>query len=145
MPSRPWCCPEPKCTPIFQLKDSDYPDITVPTSGESWFCFGYMDRAVRFSYDGVEHKNDLNSCTYTVLKGVIRFQENEDDWEGLAIAYRRAFEKLQDIKAAITTAVRDAEGWVLFNAFGEPLDWPKGWPAEIDRAFLDREGIRIAP
>lgn len=98
MPKRPWCCPEPKCTPVFQLKDSDYEDITIPVTGESFFCFGLMERPVTFSYDGVEHNNDLNSCSYTALKGVIRFQENEADWEALEIAYRRARQKVRDIR-----------------------------------------------
>jgi hypothetical protein len=96
--NRPWCCPEPRCRPIFQLKDSDYEDIAQPVPGESFFCFGMMDRSVKFSYDGVEHENDLNSCSYTALKGVIRFQENEADWEALEIGYRRARQKVKDIR-----------------------------------------------
>ena len=28
MPKRPWCCPEPRCVPVYQVKDSDYADIT---------------------------------------------------------------------------------------------------------------------
>lgn len=96
---RPWCCPEPRCSPVFQLKDSDYADITVAVPGESFSCFGMMDRNVPFIYDGVEHNNDLNSCSYTALKGVIRFQENEADWEALEIAYRRARQKVNDIRA----------------------------------------------
>lgn len=99
MVKRPWCCPEPKCTPVFQVKDSDYPDITQPVSGESWFCFGMMETPVEFSYDRVKHCNDLNSCSYTALKGVIRFQENEDDWEALEIGYRRARQKVRDIRS----------------------------------------------
>lgn len=80
------------------MKDSDYEDITQPRPGESFFCFGMMDRSVRFSYDGVEHENDLNSCSYTALKGVIRFQENLDGWQWLEIAYGRARQKVMDIR-----------------------------------------------
>lgn len=93
---RPWCCPEPRCSPIHQLKDSEYLDISAAQPGESWSCFGTMKEAVTFSYDGVEHANDLNSCHYSALKGVIRFQENEADWEALEIAYRRARQKVKD-------------------------------------------------
>lgn len=103
---RPWCCPEPKCTPVFQLKDSDYEDITQPVTGESFFCFGMMAQPVAFSYDGVEHNNDLNSCSYTALKGVIRFQENEGDWEALETAYRRARQKVKDIRRVATSTGR---------------------------------------
>lgn len=98
MPKRPWCCPAPTCTPIFQRTDVAYPDITVPESGQSFFCWGMMEHPVRFMYDGVQHENDLNFCTYTALKGVIRFQENEPDWENMEIGYRRARQKLHDIR-----------------------------------------------
>lgn len=94
---RPWCCPEPRCSPIHQLKDSDYPNIADPRPGESWSCFGVMDQAITFHYDGVEHTNDLNSCHYSALKGVIRFQENRDDWENLMAAYTRALMRLEKI------------------------------------------------
>lgn len=100
MPERPWCCPEPRCRPVYQVKDSDYEKLTAPVPGESFFCFGMMARPVTFTYDGVEHTNDLNSCSYTALKGVIRFQENETDWEALEIAYRRARQKVRDIRNA---------------------------------------------
>lgn len=62
--------------------------------GQSWFCFGQGDRETVFVYDGVEHTNDLNACTYTPLKGVIRFQENADDWFLMAHAYLMAMWKL---------------------------------------------------
>ena len=44
----------------------------------------------------------------------------------------------------IASAYRDAEGWVLFDASGEPIDWPASWPAEIDVAFLREHGIEVA-
>lgn len=44
----------------------------------------------------------------------------------------------------VKSAYRDAEGWVLFNAGGEPVDWPTGWPEEIDAAFLRERGIEVA-
>lgn len=97
---RPWCCPEPRCIPVFQIHDrEDNPDLTIPVPAESYFCFGEMGEPVTFIYDGHEHKNDLNSCAYTPLKGVIRWQENEDDWQWLEIGYRRAREKLKERRA----------------------------------------------
>lgn len=56
-----------------------------------------------FTYDGVEHANDLNSCHYSALKGVIRFQENKDDWENLLAAYTRALMRVKDIRGELKT------------------------------------------
>lgn len=93
---RPYICPEHSCHPIFQAKETNW-DISKPKSGKSFFCFGKMDKQVEFVYDGVAHKNDLNTCICTPLKGIIRFQENKNDWIWMKKAYERALEKLQDI------------------------------------------------
>src|SRR5687767_4278545 len=82
---RPWCCPEPRCTPLHLLLDGD----AQPGPGESFVCFGDAPE-VRFEYDGVVHVNDARSCHYSPLKGVVAFQENADDWEALRSAYWRA-------------------------------------------------------
>lgn len=81
---RPRCCPEPRCTPLYQLGDS------IEAAGESFSCFGRMERPIVFVYDGVDHTNDLNSCHYTPLKGLIRWIENVDDWRMLSRAYATA-------------------------------------------------------
>ena len=44
----------------------------------------------------------------------------------------------------IVAAMRDAEGWVLFDASGDPVDWPADWPNEVDAGFLNAQGIEIA-
>ena len=87
---RPWCCPEPRCAPI--LNDQVQ---AVPTPGDSFICFGQMPEPVEFSYDGSVHRNDLNHCDYTPLKGVIRWQENPDDWRYVHRIYGRALSKLE--------------------------------------------------
>ncbi len=92
---RPWLCPEPRCTPLLNLKDGDYKDITVPEPGESFFCWGVMERPVEFVYDSVVHPNDCNGCTYTPLKGLIRFQECDADWENLSTYYAIAVKRLR--------------------------------------------------
>lgn len=92
---RPWCCPDPRCMPLHQLVGADDPDLSIPTPGESFFCFGRMAEPVTFIYDGAEHTNDLHSCAYTALKGLIAWQENADDWRALANAYRRASTALE--------------------------------------------------
>ena len=81
---RPWCCPEPSCKPIHNDQ--------VERPGVSFICFGKMARPVEFTYDGEKHNNDLNHCDYTPLKGVIRWQENPDDWRYIVAQYQRALE-----------------------------------------------------
>lgn len=87
--ARPFCCPEPRCTPVYH-----YNLFSPPLPGESFSCFGRMAEPVEFVYDGKKHANDLNHCDYTPLKGVIRWQENEGDWRALAKMFERALEKL---------------------------------------------------
>jgi hypothetical protein len=91
-PPRPWCCPEPTCRPVYQHSENE--NLSRPVPGESFSCFGRMERPVVFEYDGVSHRNDLNSCHYTPLKGVIRWQENADDWALLAGMYAAALKAL---------------------------------------------------
>jgi hypothetical protein len=85
---RPWCCPEPRCTPVHTLQGSDKP-LSIAEPGETFVCFGAAP-TVEFVYDGVRHVNDTRSCTYTALKGVVSYQENADDWRALSGAYSRA-------------------------------------------------------
>lgn len=91
MPERPWCCPEPSCTPIHQLANEP---LDQPNPGESFICFGRMAEGIEFVYDGSDHKNDLRSCAYTPLKGLIANQENADDWRMLGRAYATALKRL---------------------------------------------------
>jgi hypothetical protein len=83
---RPWCCPEPRCAPLHLLAEAVAP-------GESFVCFGKAPE-VEFTYDGVAHTNDLRSCHYTPLKGLIAYQENRDDWEAMRAGYWRALAAL---------------------------------------------------
>lgn len=57
------------------------------------------DTQTEYLHDRV-HTNDLSSCAYTPLKGVIRWQENEDDWTWLRIGYDRALTTLRALRAA---------------------------------------------
>ena len=84
MSQRPWLCPEPRCLPLINMRDGAYKDISVPEPGQSFFCWGLMDRPVEFVYDGVEHSNDRSFCTYTPLKGISRLQTIENDWNVIA-------------------------------------------------------------
>ncbi|KKK70175.1 hypothetical protein LCGC14_2926640 [marine sediment metagenome] len=88
--NRPWCCPEPRCRLVW-----NYQVGAAPTPGDSFVCFGEMAEPVAFTYDGSEHVNDLNHCDYTPLKGVIRWQENEDDWVAAQRFYATALRKLK--------------------------------------------------
>lgn len=91
MSERPWCCPEPRCAPLHLLRDGDARTGVEP--GEAFVCFGRAPN-VAFTYDGVEHSNDLRSCHYSPLKGLIAFQENREDWEALKAGYWRALTAL---------------------------------------------------
>jgi hypothetical protein len=88
--NRPRCCPEPRCTPLYQYP---YRPERLPP-GESFSCFGRMAEPVTFVYDGVEHANDLNHCDYTPLKGVIRWQETREDWEAIRLMVTEALKRL---------------------------------------------------
>lgn len=48
MSDRPWLCPESRCTPLLNLRDGDYKDITVAEPGHSFTCWGRMAEAVTF-------------------------------------------------------------------------------------------------
>lgn len=91
---RPWCCPEPRCTPLHQLANRN--DLATPKPGDTFHCFGRMEQPVEFIYDGEQHVNNLNSCSATALKGIIRFQENASDWRMMAGAYGEAYKAATD-------------------------------------------------
>lgn len=95
---RPWCCPDPHCTPLYHYNVY----VDSPQPGESFSCFGIMERPIEFTYDGKKHKNDLSHCDYTPLKGVIKWQENEDDWFALERMFAKARQKLRAYKEATT-------------------------------------------
>lgn len=103
--NRPWCCPDPRCEPVHQLANGD-PSIAAP--GESFSCFGRMPEGIAFIYDGSDHANDLRSCHYTPLKGVIAWQENADDWRMLSRAYAMAEKRLSEHPGPPSQAQADA-------------------------------------
>jgi hypothetical protein len=43
----------------------------------------------------------------------------------------------------VVSAYRDAEGWVLSDAHGDPVNWPGGWPSVIDADFLRARGVIV--
>jgi hypothetical protein len=101
---RPWLCPEQRCTPLLNLRDGDYADISVPEPGHSFTCWGRMAEPVTFVYDGVDHTNDCNACHYTPLKGLIRWQENPADWDALSTYYALAKRKAEEFADAADSA-----------------------------------------
>lgn len=53
---------------------------------------------------GVNSSSDekaVGAGTYTALKGVISFQENAEDWRGMAVAYNRALRALELLAAPV--------------------------------------------
>ena len=103
-PPRPRMCPEPVCRPLVQYpgytREQRESGVREWERGESWFCWGVMPEVVTFTYGGVEHPNDLRSCVFTPIKGLISFQENRDDWWGLRLQYDRALEQLDAYRRA---------------------------------------------
>mgnify|MGYP001562248584 CR=1 FL=1 len=91
---RPWCCPEPRCEVLWQVKDPSAGPLAEPQPGQAWSCWGRLSEEVHFTYDGVPHANALKSCHYTPLKGVVAYHENRADWEVLATGYQRAINAL---------------------------------------------------
>jgi len=53
-------------------------------------CCGELSEPLVWMMRGVEHVEDLSTCSYSPLKGVIRWLENLSDWAVLARTYRAA-------------------------------------------------------
>ncbi len=77
--ARPWCCPEPRCALLHQGFGVTERPLSEPQPGGSFTCFGRMGGSIQFTYDGIEHDNDLNVCFIAATKGVVRFQMNTAD------------------------------------------------------------------
>lgn len=99
--ARPWCCPEPRCVVASQGANTRGQSLEVPQPGESFTCFGRAPQEVAFIYDGIEHKNDLNVCMYTSLKGMLRFQMNIDDLWLVARDYWTALRALAPVEFSL--------------------------------------------
>lgn len=82
--TRPKLCPCPNsCTPIRNELGRDDRIIDGDLNeGYSGDCIGKGDESV-YVVGGNEHKNDMNHCIFTPLKGVIRYQICEGDVEAM--------------------------------------------------------------
>ena len=78
--ARPILCPCSKsCLPIFNgMAGDDRIKTGDMMEGYSGDCIGQGDR-VEYVVGGHVHRNDMNHCIFTPLKGVIRYNINEDD------------------------------------------------------------------
>ena len=70
--TKPRCCPDQYCELYF----ATFHDEEDP--GDSFDCYGKIEPQT-FSLYGNVHTNDISHCTYTPLKGMIRYFENKDD------------------------------------------------------------------
>lgn len=93
---RPKFCPDPKgCAPLIHpLTDGDNPMLDNP--GFAVHCFGGLAEPIVWTFNNVEHVEDLSTCQYSPLKGVIRWLENVSDWAALSRAYRAAIPAAND-------------------------------------------------
>lgn len=96
--TRPWCCPEPRCEPIYQAMDQSALPLENAQPGQSFSCWGVMSEAIAFEYDGVRHENDLRSCHATALKGLVAYQENVEDWIIMADGYHLAESRIRALR-----------------------------------------------
>lgn len=82
--TRPPLCPcKETCTPIYNgIANDDRLKTGDLNEGYSGDCMG---RSIPLEYmvGGNLHRNDMNHCIFTPLKGVIRFQINEGDVESM--------------------------------------------------------------
>lgn len=104
---RPAICPDRAgCAPLIHpMTDSDnLPAMDNPTF--AIFCFGRLTEERRWTFNGVEHVEDLSTCQYSPLKGVIRWLENVSDWAALQRAYRAAIPAANE-SVAVAVAVND--------------------------------------
>lgn len=87
---RPPFCPDPKgCAPLIHPQtDSD--NMALDNPAYAVHCFGGLSEPLVWTMRGVEHVEDLSTCSYSPLKGVIRWLENVSDWAALLRAYRAA-------------------------------------------------------
>lgn len=100
--TRPKLCPCPRtCQPLYnsmvcdsRIKDEEA-DMSQGYSGE---CVGKMSQEIEFIYGDAPHKNDVNHCVFTPLKGIIRFQENADDLWSAKILISRVLDVLRPLK-----------------------------------------------
>lgn len=100
--TRPKLCPcKRTCSPIWnsmavdsRIKDEEA-DMNQGYSGE---CIGRMEPPVEFIYGGNLHRNEINHCHFTPLKGIIRYQECADDLWGSLILISRALDVLRPIQ-----------------------------------------------
>lgn len=89
MSERPWCCPDHSCEPVHQALNEPQPEL-------SFICLGRLPERSVVTVAHRRHPNDLRSCHYSPTKGVIAWQENEQDWRLLAAAYTDGLAALGD-------------------------------------------------
>jgi hypothetical protein len=96
---RPHFCPFPvTCQPVIRpLTDSDNRTLDNPSFAVT--CFGDTEPLI-WVFNDVEHREDLRSCHYSPLKGVVTWHENLEDWDVLAATYRMAAEAVRRRRGA---------------------------------------------
>ena len=133
---RPKLCVCPRtCTPIWnamvcdpRIKD-EQGDMAQGYSGE---CVGQMNDATEFVYGGAIHRNDVNVCVFTPLKGIIRYQENAEDLWSSIVVRRAALDKLNPL--VCSNCGEDSRLNSLFLHLIDP-DWLKTHPRHTSEEY----------
>lgn len=116
---KPRCCPDPTCEILFCMDHAD------DDPGDSFDCYGKIPE-VTFIWNGNEHTNNISHCTYTPLKGTIRYLENKDDQD---LMIQNMFRLL-----ALLGVTAFNINWYFSGALNIP---------EIDAIELDRRVIHL--
>ena len=96
--ARPVLCPCPSsCQPIYSASDLQQRDMAEGHSGD---CWGKMAEEILFQVGGIEHRNDLNHCIFTTLKGILRYQENEGDLESCINAANHVLQEIHPLNCS---------------------------------------------
>lgn len=111
--SRPPLCPCPhSCQPLYNSMAGDdrikTGDINEGYSGD---CIGKGDESV-YVVGGQTHTNDMNHCVMTPLKGVIRFQINQDDVGGMLQMCQAVLHQLNPRQCAVCGESKRWTHWI---------------------------------
>jgi hypothetical protein len=90
-------------------------------------------RMLRLLGQEIPHKaeDEQAACIYWML---CLYEQHGENWRT---------EATKILKSAVHSAYRDAEGWVLSDGNGEPVNWPTHWPSEVDAEFLRKTGVKV--
>lgn len=112
--NRPPLCPcKDTCAPIWNGMAFDERVKTGDLNeGYSGDCIGQSDPLI-YIVGGESHLNDMNHCIFTPLKGIIRFQINKEDVEGILQMSRAVLAEIEPQNCAVCGAGRRTAHFIV--------------------------------